>query len=99
MLILTLRKQPVVGHKYRGYLQEQNGMAVSGQDMFWNYAFDTPPFYHPIQYSGGRDVRVTERHNPLGGNHTAWLSDNNQLKSRILIFYRTRPGKFITPRF
>ncbi len=55
-----MTKMTVVGISIGGYLQEQNGMAVSGQDVR-NHAFETPPFVHPDPIFRGRDVRVRER--------------------------------------
>lgn len=92
---INVTKTTVVGISIGGYLQEQNGMAVSSQDI-WNYAFDTPPFYHPIQYSGGRDVRVTERHNPWAEatQHGYQTTTNSKVES---LFSIEQDLKFITP--
>ena len=60
---INVTKTTTVSVSIGGYLQEQNGLVQSVQDI-WNYAFDTPPFVHPIQYSDGRNVRVQQRQNP-----------------------------------
>ena len=60
---INVTKTTTVSVSIGGYLQEQNGLVQNVQDI-WNYAFDTPPFVHPIQYSDGRNVRVQQRQNP-----------------------------------
>lgn len=60
---INVTKTTTVSVSIGGYLQEQNDLVQNVQDI-WNYAFDTPPFVHPIQYSDGRNVRVQQRQNP-----------------------------------
>ena len=47
---INVTKTTVVGISIGGYLQEQNGMAVSGQDV-WNHAFLVEDFFE------GRDLQ------------------------------------------
>ena len=91
----NVTKTTVVGISIGGYLQEQNGMAVSGQDV-WNHAFETPPFVHPIQYSEGRDVRVRERTNPWAEatQHGYQTTSSSKVES---LFSVEQDLKFITP--
>lgn len=92
---INVTKTTVVGISIGGYLQEQNGMAVSGQDV-WNHAFETPPFVHPIQYSEGRDVRVRERTNPWAEatQHGYQTTSSSKVES---LFSVEQDLKFITP--
>lgn len=92
---INVTKTTVVGISIGGYLQEQNGMAVSGQDI-WNQAFDTPPFVHPIQYSGGRDVRIQNRQNPWAEatQHGYQTTSSSKVES---LFSVEQDLKFITP--
>lgn len=60
---INVTRTTVIGISVGGYLQETNGIPVS-VDEIWNEAFQTPPYVHPVQYSGGRNVRVTNRVNP-----------------------------------
>lgn len=60
---INITKSTLLGISIGGYLQEMNSPSTSDSDI-WYYAFETPPFVHPIQYSGGRDVRVQQRQNP-----------------------------------
>lgn len=92
---INVTKTTLIGISIGGYLQEQNGMAVGSQDI-WNYAFDTPPFYHPIQYSGGRNVRVTERHNPWAEatQHGYQTTSNSKVES---LFSLEQDLKFLLP--
>ena len=60
---INITKSTIVGVSIGGYLQETNNPSTSISDI-WNWAFETPPFQHPIQYSDNRNVRVAERHNP-----------------------------------
>lgn len=94
-LYINVTKTTVVGISIGGYLQEQNGMAVSGQDV-WNHAFETPPFVHPIQYSEGRDVRVRERTNPWAEatQHGYQTTSSSKVES---LFSVEQDLKFITP--
>lgn len=92
---INVTKTTVVGISIGGYLQEQNGMAVSGQDV-WNHAFETPPFVHPIQYSEGRDVRVQGRTNPWAEatQHGYQTTSSSKVES---LFSVEQDLKFITP--
>ena len=92
---INVTKTTVVGISIGGYLQEQNGMAVSGQDV-WNHAFETHPFVHPIQYSEGRDVRVRERTNPWAEatQHGYQTTSSSKVES---LFSVEQDLKFITP--
>ena len=92
---INVTKTTVVGISIGGYLQEQNGMAVSGQDV-WNHAFETPPFVPPIQYSEGRDVRVRERTNPWAEatQHGYQTTSSSKVES---LFSVEQDLKFITP--
>lgn len=92
---INVTKTTLIGISIGGYLQEQNGMAVGSQDI-WNYAFDTPPFYHPIQYSGERNVRVTERHNPWAEatQHGYQTTSNSKVES---LFSLEQDLKFLLP--
>ena len=92
---INVTKTTVVGVSIGGYLQEQNGMAVGGQDV-WNHAFETPPFVHPVQYSGGRDVRVRERTNPWAEatQHGYKTTSSSKVES---LFSIEQDLKFITP--
>ena len=92
---INVTKTTVVGISIGGYLQEQNGMAVSGQDV-WNHAFETPPFVHPIQYSEGRDVRVRERTNPWAEATQLGYQTTSSSKVESL-FSVEQDLKFITP--
>ncbi len=92
---INVTKTTIVGISIGGYLQEQNGMAVSGQDV-WNHAFETPPFVHPVQYSGGRDVRVSQRTNPWAEatQHGYQTTSSSKVES---LFSLEQDLKFITP--
>lgn len=60
---INITKSTIVGVSIGGYLQETNNPSTSISDI-WNWAFETPPFVHPIQYADNRNVRVIARHNP-----------------------------------
>ena len=92
---INVTKTTVVGVSIGGYLQEQNGMAVGGQDV-WNHAFETPPFVHPVQYSGGRDVRIQNRQNPWAEatQHGYKTTSSSKVES---LFSIEQDLKFITP--
>lgn len=60
---INITKTTILGVSVGGHLQEMTGPAASDGNI-WNWAFETPPYVHPVQYSGNRNVRVTQRHNP-----------------------------------
>lgn len=92
---INVTKTTVVGVSIGGYLQEQNGMAVPTQDI-WNHAFETPPFVYPLQYSGGRNVRITSRSNPWAEATQHGYQTTTQSKIESL-FSVEQDLKFITP--
>lgn len=60
---INLTKTTIIRVNIGGYLQEQNGMAASSDDIFKS-AFETSPFVHPAVYSSGEFPRVKMRSNP-----------------------------------
>lgn len=60
---INITKSTVLGVSIGGYLQEMNNPSTPDKDIWYN-AFETPPFVHPIQYEGGKNVRVKQRQNP-----------------------------------
>ena len=92
---INVTKTTVLGVSVGGYLQEMNGPSTPDGDI-WSYAFETPPFVHPIQYSGGRDVRVQQRQNPwaLLTQHGYKTTSQSKVESTFSI---EQDLKFITP--
>ncbi len=91
---INVTKTTVVGISVGGYLQETNTIPVS-VDEIWNEAFETPPFVHPTQYSGGRNVRVTNRINPWAEVTQTGYSKGSSSKIESL-FSVEQDLKFIT---
>ncbi len=60
---INITKSTVLGVSIGGYLQEMNNPSTPNKDIWYN-AFETPPFVHPIQYEGGKNVRVKQMQNP-----------------------------------
>ena len=92
---INVTKTTTVGVSIGGYLQETNRMAYSSDDV-WSSAFETPPFVHPIQYSGGRNVRVKSRSNPwaMATQHGYVMGSASKVESMLSL---EQDLKFITP--
>lgn len=92
---INLTKTTVLGVSIGGYLQEMNRPDASDSDI-WSYAFQTPPYVHPTQYSDGSNVRVLNRQNPWARltQHGYQTSSSSKIEST---FSLEQDLKFITP--
>lgn len=79
---VNITKSTIARVSIGGYLQEGNGMAVSGDDVF-NAAFETTPFVHPAVYSSGEFPRVKQRQNPwvMATQHGFSTSSSSKIES------------------
>lgn len=79
---VNITKTTIARISIGGYLQEGNGMAVSGDDIF-NAAFETTPFAHPTVYSSGEFPRVKSRTNPwvLATQHGFTTNSSSKIES------------------
>lgn len=79
---VNITKTTIARISIGGYLQEGNGMAFSGDDIF-NAAFETSPFVHPAVYSSGEFPRVKQRQNPwvMATQHGFSTSSSSKIES------------------
>lgn len=92
---VNVTRTTTLGISIGGYLAEMNSPS-NGDAAIWQVAFDTPPYVHPVQYSGGRDVRVQSRDNPwaLLTQHGYTTSSKSKVQSTFSLI---QDLDFITP--
>lgn len=92
---VNLTKTTIARISIGGYLQEQNGMAVSSGTVFGS-AFETPPYTQPTRYSSGEIPKDKSRTNAWSLATQHGYSTNSKSKIESL-FSLEQDLKFLLP--